>query len=244
MNRICKILIRVLFITCLIIPLNAEDNQGSITIKANQDNVEVYLNNKLFGVASGPSTISDLSPGNYNIIVKKKGFQDWEKNVKIKTDENIELKINSKKIVPKKNLIKNNQVKSTFPTGSFLLSVLFPGLGQLNQGYTLKGVLFVGGGLFFSAIGISDYIRGNAAYNDYKNSTSISDANYHRELTEGRDKTVYTCQIGYLCVWSINIIDMLIWSRESDDEPKVTAYIKKTKDDETIYTACINFRFK
>ena len=75
--------------------------KGSITINADQDLVDVYVNDKFYGTASGPSTITDLETGNYLIEVKKVKFKTWEKNVQVEVGENKVLKIILEKEIQK-----------------------------------------------------------------------------------------------------------------------------------------------
>jgi len=79
---------------------------GGITIDAKQDKVKVYVNNKLYGVAIGPSTITDLKPGTYLIEIRKDNFNPWKKYVTLTEGKGIVLKID---LVPLNNRKKSSQ---------------------------------------------------------------------------------------------------------------------------------------
>lgn len=73
---------------------------GSITIDANVDEVSVFINNKLYGVASGPATIEDLTPATYQITVTKMNYQKYDEIIVLTSGENKHLKINLQMINP------------------------------------------------------------------------------------------------------------------------------------------------
>lgn len=97
--KLNKIIIISIFLLILILlsksfSQNISENTGSITIDAVQNDVTVFINQKLYGVARGSSVIEDLTPGTYSIKVKKEGYNDWYKKVTVNANQNVELKIN------------------------------------------------------------------------------------------------------------------------------------------------------
>lgn len=64
---IFTILINLIYLPVNNYAHNYDKIKGSITIDANQDRVDVYINNEYYGTASGPSVIEDLIPGRYLI---------------------------------------------------------------------------------------------------------------------------------------------------------------------------------
>ena len=55
---------------------------GSLYIKTFPDNVEIYLNDKLVS-NSTPFRVSHLLPNQYQIKIKKDGFDSWYKNLEV-----------------------------------------------------------------------------------------------------------------------------------------------------------------
>lgn len=59
---------------------NRKLNQTGL-ISVTTDNADVYLGDKLIG--NGKITERDLTPGSYNITVKKEGYFDWNKEIEL-----------------------------------------------------------------------------------------------------------------------------------------------------------------
>jgi len=87
---IVKNIVIFLIIILVTIPIYGE-NKCSITIDAKQDAVAVYVNGELYGIASGPSVIEDLDPGEYEIVVAKQGYISEKRIVELSAGDNITL---------------------------------------------------------------------------------------------------------------------------------------------------------
>ncbi len=67
---------------------------GSILIGTNLNDIEIYIDDRLKGTTSLISntfTEKNLLPGEYSIRIKKKGFQELDKNVGVKSGEVVQL---------------------------------------------------------------------------------------------------------------------------------------------------------
>jgi hypothetical protein len=62
---------------------------GSLNIKSNPTDAEVFIDNKTVGVT--PKTITDLRPGTHNVEVRKIGYGIWSEGVNILPDKEIHL---------------------------------------------------------------------------------------------------------------------------------------------------------
>ena len=64
-------------------PLAPQDlgDVGSIKVKSMPSEAEVYLNNKLMGTS--PLSNKKIKPGTYLLEVRKQGFKNWRKEIKI-----------------------------------------------------------------------------------------------------------------------------------------------------------------
>ena len=62
---------------------------GSLNIKSNPTDAEVFIDDKKIGVT--PKTITDLRPGTHNVEVRKIGYGNWSESVNILPDKEIHL---------------------------------------------------------------------------------------------------------------------------------------------------------
>jgi formylglycine-generating enzyme required for sulfatase activity len=87
------------------------DKSGSsIFVRSTPDNAKIYLNNEFYGNA--PDTISALKAGNYNIIVKLDGYQDFTKSIYLLDGQEQQIQANLSKKAVYPNMVK-------IPAGNF-----------------------------------------------------------------------------------------------------------------------------
>jgi hypothetical protein len=98
-------------------------------------------------------------------------------------------------------------------------SILYPGWGQLSNGHTLKGAVFMS--LETAALGLATYhsVRGQRFYRKYHDTGDSFEADMFRRETTRHDKR-RNLYIGIgLLVWAVNIWDMYYVSKPAFDTP-------------------------
>lgn len=219
------------------ISLHAQDTQ-SITINAAQDMVTIYINNELYGVVSGKCTIKNLKSGIYKLKFIKNGFLNEERTIELKQNEivNIDLKIQKQKAYKKKNL---DMPKSN---NGWIYSFFLPGLGQLKQGYGLKGFLFLVPSAIITASIVLTYLEAEENYSLYKKAETRQEANHQHSIVEKNDKVFMYWQVAYVCVWGLNMIDILLWSKKSVNRNKVSIKFNNPSNI-AFYYSIINYKY-
>jgi len=109
--------------TKVVIRLKWNDFSSTVIVKTEPQLVEVYNDDQFKG--DSPLIITGLIPGRYRLTFKKKGYYTREDLLVVQPRELQELNIELLKIRDR-----------------FILSELFPGLGQFVQGYPKHGVIF------------------------------------------------------------------------------------------------------
>lgn len=66
------------------IPISVSKN-GILAVRSIPDAAKIYINDELTETTN--ATISSLVPGDYNVKVKKEGFETWEKTIKVYEDK-------------------------------------------------------------------------------------------------------------------------------------------------------------
>ena len=165
-NRILVTLysiIIILFFYQLLYGSNGEN--GSITLKANPDRVKVYINNKYYGTAIGPSTISNIKPGRYFIVIKKRSYQTWGTNIEVNSKQNIFLKIELKNKELTQNIEKTKSEDfNTKPWEYQFFSIAYNSLLPIND--SLKNYAPGFSGVLIK-IGFNEFLIGGEFFFEY-----------------------------------------------------------------------------
>jgi hypothetical protein len=99
-------------------------------------------------------------------------------------------------------------------------SLLLPGWGQLAEKRYIEGVLFLSAEIFALYKVFSYNHKGNTAYAQYKDATSVDDAVRHRQMTEDYDKKRNQYLLVAAGIWVINLIDIYLIMRNKDKKGK------------------------
>ncbi len=136
-----------------------------------------------------------------------------------------------------KNVQENETKNLPSVRTAILLSVLFPGVGQIYLGENTKGIIItsVSGGLILSSFLVWNYAE--SIYNDYETtldpvlydsySTNIDIANF--------------LLVAYFGVWVYNIVDVYLTTSKMNKSKNVFYYQKKIKGTNFL---CFNFKPK
>ena len=95
-------------------------------------------------------------------------------------------------------------------------SLLFPGWGQMAEKRYVEGVLFLSAEIFALYKVFSYNHKGNRAYSQYKDATSVDDAVHFRQNTENYDKKRNQYLLVAAGVWVINLIDIYFIMKNKD----------------------------
>ena len=113
---------------------------GTLNIAGTPENARVYLGKETLGAL--PLLSYSYPTGDYELKVKKPGFQNFSQSISIETDQLLPIQV---------QLLPKSKGKAVF------FSTLLPGSGQLYQGYKGRGYLFL----------LSALATGYLAYDDF-----------------------------------------------------------------------------
>ncbi len=95
-------------------------------------------------------------------------------------------------------------------------SLLFPGWGQIAEKRYIEGVLFLSAEIFALYKVFSYNQKGNRAYSQYKDASTVDDAVHYRQNTENYDTKRNQYLLVAAGVWVINLIDIYFIMKTKD----------------------------
>lgn len=202
---------------------------GGLEIFAEPVSADVYLDGKLAG--STPLTLDKIETGRYEVRVKAEGYGDYRTYIEI---------IHDKLLVVNATLSRAHHIAwQQSRRAAIQSSLLFPGKGQVDLGFTRGWTYFFG----FAAAGWYAYSRWHKNEDErkifYKAQTAYSNADntesaaweYNNMMNARADMHMHQTQYEYALfamgsVWVINIIDVLFIAGR---EPVIDAFGKNVK---------------
>ncbi len=122
----------------IVLPLIRET--GELSVEGSPENSKIFLGKSLVGKI--PLLSFTYPTGEYELSVKKPGFQTFTNTIALETDQSLPIVV---------SLIPKSKKKA------ILFSTLLPGSGQLYQGYKGKGILLLASTLATAYLAFEDY---------------------------------------------------------------------------------------
>lgn len=183
-------------------------HQGWLSVTGSPEGSRLFVNKEKIGLI--PVSRFQYPTGEYDLMVKKPGYFPLTEEFMVTLDEEITLDI---------------QLKRKSKGKAFLFSTFIPGTGQLYQGYSFRGLLFLAGGLaaaYLAQDGWTKFTHSQTQYEAdrdlYNNTTSGDQAKFDALKTAAQasfdqmkadEKNLITMAGVLGAVWSINLLEVL-----------------------------------
>ncbi|MBN2347054.1 MAG: hypothetical protein JXO51_11770 [Candidatus Aminicenantes bacterium] len=122
-------------------------------------------------------------------------------------------------------------------------SLLFPGLGQLGEKQYLKAALFAATEIACLALVVVNARRGNDAYRNYREATTIDGAVEWRQRTESFDQRRNTAILAATGIWVLNMIDIFLHAKRRYGRKKSVAFHPYYRHENHAYGVGASCRF-
>ncbi len=111
-------------------------------------------------------------------------------------------------------------VEKRSPFVSALLSAVIPGLGQWNNGDSLKALLFEGASVGLGAVAFTTYTSANQKYDTYLAATNTADVVARYKESQDLYSAIFMYEYALGALWFLNVVDAYLGAA-SEPEKKI-----------------------
>lgn len=183
-------------------------HQGWLSVTGSPEGSRLSVNEKRIGII--PLSRFTHPTGEYELIVKKPGYFPHREEFRLMLDEETELDV---------------QLKRKPKGRAVLFSTIIPGTGQLYQGYSLRGLLFLAAGAAAAFLAQQSYASFTESQQQYEtdleayNSLHSGDESEFTRLKQAAnssfrrmkdDEDQFFLMAGALgAVWTVNLVEVV-----------------------------------
>lgn len=188
--------------------LTLRRHQGWLTISGSPDGSRLFVNRKKIGAL--PLSRFGYPTGEYELMAKKPGYFPLSEELKVTLDQETALNI---------------QLKRKSKGKAFLFSTFIPGSGQLYQGYSFRGLLFLAAGAAAGFLAQQAYTNFTESQQQYEKDLDDYNSMHHADAAEFMrlkqaanssfremkdNEEIFLQMAGALgAVWTINLLEVI-----------------------------------